>query len=391
MLYQREISSEILRLAEGYPIVTILGPRQSGKTTLAKMIFPHKPYVNLEAPHVRSLAINDPLGFLAQYQDGAVLDEIQNVPQLLSYLQVDVDENKAFGKYILTGSHQFELHKAVSQSLAGRTALLKLLPLTINELSGGNTNLTLDEYLFNGFFPQVYTSKLDPSTIYLNYYHTYVERDIRQLINIKDLHLFQKFVTLLAGRIGQVLNKDNLSNELGISSSTVTQWISILEASFIIFLLPPYFENFGKRLIKSPKLYFTDVGLASYLLGIENMNQLARDPIRGFLVENLVIVELMKTRANKGLDPHLYYYRDNHQNEVDVIYKSASQLIPIEIKSAQTYNSEFLKGLKYFKKIVGDRVSSQYLVYAGDYEQQVGEIQILNFKNTSKIIEAKKH
>lgn len=387
MVYERNITQEILTLAESYPIISILGPRQSGKTTLVKSIFPYKKYVNLELPDIREFAIQDPRGFLNNYKNGAIFDEVQRVPQLLSYLQVDVDENKKFGKYILTGSHQFELHKAISQSLAGRTALLTLMPMTINELSNANINLTLDEYLLKGFFPRIYLDKLDPTKAYRNYLHTYVERDVHQLVNLKDIRLFHKFVTLCAGRIGQVLNKENLANEVGVSSITIGNWLSILEASFIIFLLPPYFENFGKRVIKSPKLYFTDVGLASYLLGITNLNQISRDPLRGFLVENLVVLELMKTRLNKGVDPNLYYYRDNHKNEVDIIYKSASKLVAVEIKSAQTFNLDFIKGLQYYKNLAQNKLFKQYLVYDGEHEQTIKSVEVINYKQSAKIVE----
>lgn len=382
MIFKREMINEILLAAATYTVVTLVGPRQSGKTTLVRSLFPHKPYVNLEAPDIREFAISDARAFLAQFPDGVILDEIQHVPQLLSYIQVDVDEHKCFGKFILTGSHQLALYQAISQSLAGRTAILNLLPVTINELSNAGINPSIDEYMFNGFFPRIYADSLAPNKAYKNYYQTYIERDVRQIINVKDLSLFQKFIKLCAGRIGSVLNKEGLSNEVGVAQKTITQWLSILEASFIIFLLPPYFENFGKRVIKSPKLYFTDVGLASYLLGIEDISQLSRDPLRGFLFENMVILELMKKRLNQGLESNLYYYRDNHQHEVDVIYKSGSQLIPIEIKSAQTFTPTFLNSLHYYKKIAGERVGNAYLIYAGEFEQKVGGVQILNFKNS---------
>ena len=273
MIFDREISHEILNAAKTYPVVTLTGPRQSGKTTLVKRLFPEKAYVNLEAPDIREFAISDARGFLNQFPHGGIFDEIQRVPQLLSYIQVIVDENKEYGKFILTGSHQLALHQAISQSLAGRTAILNLFPATISELRAIGINYSADEYLFNGFFPRIYADTLEPGKAYRNYYQTYIERDVRQIINIQDLSLFQKFIKLCAGRIGSILNKESLGNEVGVSQQTITQWLSILEASFIIFLLPPYFENFGKRVIKSSKLYFTDVGLASYILGIEQINQ----------------------------------------------------------------------------------------------------------------------
>lgn len=288
--------------------------------------------------------------------------------------------------FILTGSHQLSLLNAISQSLAGRTALLKLFPFSISELQQAGLDFSLDEYLLNGFFPRIYKDQLNPTKAYRNYLQTYVERDVRQLSNIRDLSTFQHFVRLCAGRIGQVLNIHSLSNDLGISSHTVKHWLSILEASFVIILLQPYFENFGKRTIKSPKLYFSDVGLVTYLLGIENLTQLVRDPLRGHLVENLVILELLKARFNQGLDPQLYYYRDSYHNEVDVIYKSANQLIPFEIKAAKTMTKDFFKGLNYWKQLVPERCTNGYLVYAGEQEQTIGDIQVLNYKHVYDVL-----
>lgn len=279
------------------------------------------------------------------------------------------------------------LHEAVSQSLAGRTAILNLFPMTINELIAVGYNYdNIDLYLLNGGYPRIYADNLNPTKAYRNYFQTYIERDVRQLINIKDMQLFQKFVVLCAGRIGSILNKESLGNDLGLSNKTISAWLSILQASFIIFFLPPYFKNFGKRVIKSAKLYFNDVGLASYLLGIENITQLSRDPLRGFLVENLVILDLMKNRLNKGLDPQLYYYKDNHKNEIDVIFKQAQHLIPIEIKAAETFNRNFLKGLNFYKNLVGDTMPHGFVVYAGEYEQQIHDITVLNYKNAAKIV-----
>lgn len=386
-MYKRSIQKELKEAARQYPVVTITGPRQSGKTTLVKELFPKKAYVNLEALDTRAFAQTDPRGFLNQFPKGAIFDEIQQAPALLSYIQVDVDEIKQAGRFILTGSHQLALHEAVSQSLAGRTAILNLLPLTIPELISAGFNFTLDEYLLNGFFPRIYADKLNPTKAYRNYLQTYIERDVRQMHHIRDLKTFQNFLKLCAGRIGSVLNRESLGNDAGISGVTVNQWLSILEASFILFQLPPYFENFGKRVIKSPKLYFTDVGLAAYLLGIENLAQLSRDPLRGFLVENLVVLELMKARLNKGLEPQLYYYRDNHQNEVDVIFKQAQHLIPVEIKASQTFHPNFLKGLHFYQNLVGTRAPGGFLIYTGEHQQRVGKLEVLNFKNAGSIVE----
>jgi len=367
-----------------------MGPRQAGKTTLARKLFPEKPYINLEFPDIRFLAETDPRGFLAKYPEGAILDEIQEVPNLLSYIQGIVDETSLKGMYILTGSHQLGLHQNISQSLAGRVGLLTLLPLSIAELAQTEIDLDLNDYLLSGFLPRIYDQHLDPTMVYRDYLKTYVERDVRQLIHIKDLSTFQRFLKLCAGRIGSVLNMNNLANEIGVSNHTIKNWLSILEASFIIYLLPPYFENFSKRIIKSPKLYFYDVGLASYLLDIENLQQIDRDPLRGNLIENLVVTELYKARLNQGKDAHLYYYRDVKQKEVDVIYKQGHELIPIEIKAAATVHPRFFDSLEYFSKLTEGRSPTQYLIYTGKEEIKIHDCQILNYKHGYQIFNEEK-
>lgn len=384
-MYQRAIATELLKMSCQYPVVTVIGPRQSGKTTLVKQIFPSKLYVSLEEPDTRAFALSDPRGFLARFPEGAILDEIQRAPELLSYIQSIVDERNIKGEFILTGSHQLALHAAITQSLAGRTALLTLLPLSLTELQAAGISLTLDEWIFTGSFPRVYHDKLDPTQAYRQYLQTYVERDVRQLIQLKDLLLFQQFIKLCAGRIGRELNYQSLSNDLGVSSHTIKHWISILEASFIIFLLPPYFENLGKRIIKSPKIYFTDTGLATYLLDIDSPKQIQRDPLRGFLIENFMILEMLKYRYNHGKTAGMYHYRDSHQHEVDVVVKRGSQLIPIEIKAAQTFNAQFLQGLNYFDDLVKERCSEGYLIYTGSQEQAIGKWHVLNYQHLQKI------
>lgn len=384
-MFPRDIESELQELKDDYPVITVIGPRQSGKTTLVRAVFSHKPYANLEDPDTRTMAADDPRGFLEQYPQGAILDEIQRVPQLLSYIQAIVDATETKGLFILTGSHQLELHQAIVQSLAGRTALLTLLPMSLAELSKAHIELPLDEALIKGGYPRIYKDNLDPTKAYRNYFQTYVERDLRQLINVKNLTQFERFIRICAGRIGQLLNGEVIGGEIGISSHTVREWISILEASFIVFRLQPYFENFGKRIIKSPKLFFTDVGLATYLLGIENTVQMSRDPLRGHLIENLVLLELMKYRLNQGLDPQLYYYRDTQKNEVDVIFKSGNQLIPIEIKSSKTYHSDFLKPLHFFQNLVGERAPHGYLIYVGEQEQRIHSTHLLNYKHATRL------
>lgn len=374
-------------MAASYPVVTLIGPRQSGKTTLVQLSFPRKPYVNLEAPDTRELAAEDPRGFLSRYPDGAILDEIQRAPQLLSYIQLLVDENPVKGSFILTGSHQLQLHEAISQSLAGRTALLTLLPMSLQELAKAGIDLSLDQQLLMGGFPRIFHDSLEPTKAYRNYFQTYVERDLRQLVNVKDLLQFQRFVRLCAGRIGQLLHFESLGNDVGVSSHTIKHWISILEASFIIFRLQPYHANFGKRIIKSSKLFFVDVGLASYLLGIEDIVQMSRDPLRGHLMENLVVLELIKARLSLGLDPQLYYFRDVQGHEIDVVFQKGSELIPMEIKSGTTFNQEFLKNLLFFQQTAGKQASNGYLIYAGEQEQKIQSIRLLNYSHAIQALD----
>lgn len=385
-MYRRTMSAELLALASQYPVVTVTGPRQSGKTTLVRSVFPKKKYANLEALDVQQLAQADPRSFLEQFPEGAILDEIQRVPSLLSYIQVLVDESPQKGMFILTGSHQLELHQAITQSLAGRTAVLCLLPLSLSELSEAHIEQPLDELLIRGGYPRIYKDKLEPTQAYLSYFQTYIERDVRQLVNIKDLAAFQRFIRILAGRIGQVVNYEGMAGDVGVSSKTIKEWLSILEASYIIFRLQPYFENFGKRIIKSPKIFFTDVGMASYVLGIETVEQLSRDPSRGKLVENLVVLELLKARLNKGRDPQLYYFRDAHGHEVDIIFQSANILTPVEVKAGKTFNSDFLKNLLFFQNLVKDRAPEGFVVYAGAQEQQIGSCHLINYMHATQIV-----
>jgi uncharacterized protein len=385
-MYRREIEAELKSLAAGYPVVTLIGPRQSGKTTLVRHVFPKKQYANLEFPDIRTLALEDPRAFLEQFPEGAILDEIQRAPALLSYIQPLVDATEEKGMFILTGSHQLELQEAISQSLAGRTALLTLLPMNWTELEGAGFDLSIEEWLLKGGYPRIYKDQLDPTKAYRNYFQTYVERDLRQLIQVKDLMQFERFVHILAGRIGQILNMEEIGGEVGISSHTVKEWISILEASFVLFRLPPYFENFGKRVIKSPKLYFNDVGLATYLLGIQNEIQLSRDPLRGNLFENAILLELKKHQLNRGLDPSLFYYRDTQKHEIDIIYKKGHELVPIEIKSSKTYHPQFMEQLRYFQSIAQERAPRAFLIYAGTAEQRIQTTELLNFKHATRAL-----
>ncbi|MBU4263101.1 MAG: ATP-binding protein [Proteobacteria bacterium] len=360
-----------------YPVVTVTGPRQSGKTTLARATFADKPYANLENPVTRQFAQEDPLAFLNQYPEGAVIDEIQRVPDLLSYIQVIVDERGKNSLFVLTGSQQFELMRGISQSLAGRTALLKLLPFSIPELSAG-FSLDIDEMLFKGFYPRIYAQDLAPAQAYGDYFETYVERDLRQLVNVKDLSVFQRFVRLCAGRCGQLLNLNGLANDTGISQSTAREWMTVLEASYIVFLLQPFHANIGKRLIKSPKMYFYDVGLASWLCGIEEEKQVATHPLRGSLFENMVIMEVLKYRYNHGKRNNLYFYRDSNGNEIDLIYTKGNDMLPIEIKSGQTITPAYFSGLKKISALFPDQLPwPGFLIYGGETEQARQDIKVL--------------
>jgi predicted AAA+ superfamily ATPase len=365
-MISRHIEKELRQLLAEYPVVTILGARQSGKTTLAKGLLPAWEYCNLEAPETRQLAEEDPKAFLAQFRGPVILDEIQRVPALLSYVQVIVDESQKNSQFVLTGSHQLALREAITQSLAGRTSILNLYPFSIAELrDAGIAFDTPWDYIYQGFLPRIYDQQQRPTQAYSNYYQTYVERDVRQLINLKDLAVFEKFIKLLAGRVGQLMDYSSLANDVGVSATAIRQWLSILEASFIVFKLSPYYENFGKRVVKSPKYFFTDTGLLAFLLGIEKPDQVARDPLVGQLFENLVVIECLKTRANKGKTPNLYFFRDSNGNEVDILFESGRELVAIEVKSSATYRQELLKGLKRLRGLAPN-IRQSYLVYTGE-------------------------
>jgi len=371
MMIQRDIEPELQRLLGEYPVVTILGPRQAGKTTLARYLLADRPgseyaYCNLEIPEERALALEDPKGFLQRFPGKVILDEIQRVPELLSYIQARVDEEKVNGAFVLTGSHQLALRESIGQSLAGRTALLTLLPLSISEMKAAGIGFDrFEDYAVHGFLPRIHDQRQRPTRAWSNYYQTYVERDVRLLINLRDASLFEKFIRLLAGRVGQVMNQSSLANDVGVDVKTVGHWLSILEASFVVFRLPPYFENFGKRVIKSPKYYFTDVGLLCFLLGIERADQVARDPLVGAIFENLVVVELMKQQTNRGRRPELYFYRDSNGNEVDVLIPEGRHMVAVEIKAAATWQPRFFRPMERLEKLCG-RISKSVLVYNGE-------------------------
>lgn len=391
-IIDRQAHAVLLQRATLYPVVTVLGPRQSGKTTLCRMAFPDKPYVNLEQPDVRDFAQQDPKAFLAQYPDGAVLDEIQNVPALLSWLQVLTDADPRKGRFVLTGSHQLQVSAQVTQSLAGRTAVLELLPLSLSELAAVGDGVTVgpddvNRMMLQGGYPRIHAQDLPPEVMLSDYFATYVERDVRQLINLRHLREFGQCVRLLAGRTGQLLNQTSLGNEVGVSSNTITQWLSLLEASFLVFSLAPWSVNIGKRLVKSPKVYFYDVGLACWLLGIKTVEQLQHHPLRGALFENLVVLEVMKSLRNQGLRDPLYFFRDSNGLEVDLLLEHADGVQLIEIKASQTVAAPLFKNLRTVSALLGERVKSQHLVYGGDLRQARTDVDVLPYGQAGSLVQ----
>ncbi|WP_211232850.1 ATP-binding protein [Desulfatirhabdium butyrativorans] len=359
-------------------MVTILGPRQSGKTTLTRMTFPEMPYFSLEDPDIRMAAEADPRGFLAAMEKGGILDEVQRLPVLLSYIQGMVDKAKKRGGFILTGSHQPQLHEAISQSLAGRTAMLALWPFSLREIRRYDTPRDPFDLICRGFFPRLHEEGLEPRRFFNGYLQTYVERDVRALIQLRDLSLFQKFLTLLAGRVGQIVNLASLGNDVGASATTIRNWLSVLKASYVVFELPPYFENVQKRVIKSPKIYFTDVGLAAFLLGIHTAEQASRDPLRGNLYENLVIADIVKCALNRGIRPDIYFFRDSRGNEIDLLIRESGILMPVEIKSAATFSTDFVKRIEWFHSLGLKRVLPGTVLYNGEQTFGIRGVRILN-------------
>lgn len=377
----RAATQTLQHLAQGYPILAITGPRQSGKTTLAKATFAEKRYVSLEDPDERLFAAEDPRGFLARFPDGAILDEAQHCPELFSYLQTLVDNKRQMGQFVITGSQQFGLMSNISQTLAGRVGLVQVLPFSLSELQHAGIAVNqLDELLCRGLYPPLYDRDLDPAHWFSNYVMTYVERDVRQLIEVQNLSLFQRFLKMCAARTGQLLNLSSLSNDCGVSHTTVRKWLSVLEAGYIVFLLQPHHQNFGKRLVKTPKLYFHDTGLAAFLLGIRDPEHLSIHASRGALFENFVISELLKQRFNAGLPVNLYFWRNNIGDEIDVILEQGSKLQPIEIKSAQTIAPQFMSGLNKWMGIAGESALTPQLIYGGTESMTRNGVQIMSWQ-----------
>ena len=378
----RTAEQTVQSLLLGFPIVTITGPRQSGKTTLAKAIFAAKPYVSLEDPDVRLAATDDPRSFLGRFPDGAVLDEVQRCPEILSYLQTLVDVDGRMGLFILTGSQQFGLLSDISQSLAGRTAFVELLPFSLDELlRSGMSPQSLDEMLTKGGYPPLYDRKIPPRKWFGAYVTAYIERDVRQVLKVQELETFQRFVRFCAGRTGQLLNLSSLAADSGITHNTAKSWISVLEASYILFQLRPHHANFNKRLVKTPKLYFYDAGLVCWLLGIQTPQQLETHPLRGSIFETFVVAELMKSRLNAGERSGMYFWRDSNGNEVDVIIEQGPQLIPVEIKSGATVARDFFVGLDKWMALSGNLGIDPLLIYGGENSYQRKRVRVLGWKD----------
>lgn len=382
---KRDLSAEVLASAKEYPIVAILGPRQSGKTTIAKKKFPKKKYVSLENLDNRKFAVDDPNGFLKTYNDGVIIDEVQRVPSLLSYLQTEADQNPVPGRFILTGSNQYMLQEKVVQSLAGRVALLKLLPLSFHELRKAKIDFSLNQIMFDGLYPKVHSEKVRVKNWYNNYIETYVDKDVRLIKNIEDLSLFNLFLKMVASRTGQLVNLQSIGNDCGIAQNTVKKWLSLLESSHIIKLIQPHHKNFNKRLIKSPKIYFLDTGLLCRLLGIDKSSDLVTHPLRGGIFESLIFSELEKFYCNRGEKGPIYFWRDKSGHEIDfLIEKNPIKLI--EVKSGSTINQDFFNGIRYYKKISGGEESS-YIIYGGDEKQMRSETTVLPWNHAHKVFD----
>lgn len=387
---RRDLQNALSRMSK-FPVIALLGPRQSGKTTLVQHFFKNHTFLSFEKPSTREFAKTDPEGFLREYENehGLIIDEFQYVPEFLSYIQLAVDEKKRSSYFVLTGSQNFLMNSAITQSLAGRVGILTLLPFSLHELTEHKLlPERSQELVLKGGYPRIYTEAIDSFDLYSSYIHTYVERDVRQLLNVGDLHTFQTFLGLCAGRIGQEVNLTELASSCGITAPTAKRWISLLEASYIIFLLKPYFNNFNKRLTKRPKLYFYDTGLAATLLQLTSTSSLAVSPFKGPLFENLIISDLVKQFYNQGHWPSLYFWRDtNGRIEVDCLINKDGKLIPVEIKSSETITSSFFDSLASWNEISKTSPEDNYIIYAGDEQQKRKHGNVLSWKKVGTFLE----
>lgn len=381
-MIERTLASKIISLAQKFQVITLTGPRQSGKTTLVKATFPNLPYVSLEEPDIRQIALTDPRGFLSNYPNGAILDEIQNTPALFSYIQRIVDENRQI-HFILTGSSNFLLMEKISQTLAGRTAVLHLLPFSFPELD--SLAGPYENQIFKGQYPRIYDRDISPTDFYPSYIQTYVDRDVRMIKNIGDINSFIQFTQLCAGRIGQPLNYASLANDAGISPNTAKSWISILESSYILYRLQPYHQNFNKRLVKSPKLYFYDTGVACSLLGVREQEQVNLHYMKGSLFENLILNEFIKRSFNRGEYRQTYYWQDNHGKEIDCLLVSGERVTAVEIKSGKTMSTSYFDNLKYWQSLTSLPENHGYVVYGGDQSMQTSAGDLISWRDLDRI------
>lgn len=382
----RKIESIVTEASQYFPVISVTGPRQSGKSTLLRHLFPDAVAYSMKDLNVREFAQNDPIAFLNNDKGKMMfIDEIQKVPALLDYMQGIVDENPD-RRFCITGSSNLELLRGLSESLPGRAGVFELMPMTYDETREQQSDKSLDELLFDGLFPAVCARKNTARLFYPSYVKTYLEKDVRDLLKIQDQLQFMRFMKLCAARVGSLFNASEVANEIGVDSKTVTRWLSVLQASYLITLLPPYFENVTKRVVKTPKLYFNDPGLACYLLDIESPKQLSRDKMRGCIFENFIVLEILKHRFNQGLENGVFFYRDSNQNEVDILLKQEGEITAIEVKSSSTYTAEFEKSLKKIQDYVKMPVAKKIIVYAGDFENTAGDIKVVNYKNLSSVI-----
>ncbi len=375
----RKIGKKVLEYAKYFPVVVITGPRQSGKTTLSKLLFKDKKYVNLEEMDERLFALEDPRGFLERFKEGAIIDEIQHAPNLLSYIQSIVDEKNREGMFILTGSQQFEMMEAVTQSLAGRCAIVRLLPFSLDEAYGDLKDISIYDVLYKGFFPRIFDKNIPPTDMASFYITTYIERDVRKIINVKDLSRFQTFIKILAGRSAQLLNLSSIGDECGLSHNTIKTWISVLEAGYVVKIQRPYYKNLNKRMVKTPKVYFLDTGLLCYLLGIRDPSQIEVHPLKGEIFETFVVSEMLKNRFNTGREDNLYFYREHSGKEIDVVVDNVTSLDLIEIKFSKTLSENLFKSLKKFPSI------SKKLIYGGDKTFKYKNFDVISWKDVGRL------